>query len=176
MVRWGGVGDVFMRHLEEVKNAVVLAFVYRGNVRGKVGRLPDGTPNITLHIPEEEAKVVLRAAKLAADGLLKVGARYVHTGLPGVVDEMRTTRDTESLLGPQVKAKHLQMTMNHVFGSCRMSADETGTVDQNGKVKGIEGLYLCDGSIFPSPSGVNPQATIMALADVISRRLGELKQ
>lgn len=174
MVRWGGIGDTFMRHLEEVKNAVVVAFVYRGNVHGKVGRLPDGTPNITLHIPEEEAKVVLRAAKLAADGLLKIGARYVHTGLPGVVDEMRSPRDTESLLGPRVKAKHLQMTMNHVFGSCRMSADDTGTVDQNGKVKGLDGLYICDGSIFPSPSGVNPQATIMALSDVISRRLGEL--
>ena len=38
----------------------------------------------------------------------------------------------------------------------------------------MEGLYLCDGSVFPSPSAVNPQATIMALADLTSRRLGEL--
>ncbi|MHB8872176.1 MAG: GMC family oxidoreductase N-terminal domain-containing protein [Myxococcaceae bacterium] len=174
MVRWGDVGERFMKHLDEVKNAVVLAFVYRANVKGKVGRFPDGSPNTSLHIPEEEARTVLRGAKVAADALLKVGARYVHTGIPGVVDEMRTPKDTESMLNPRIRAKHLQMTMNHVFGSCRMSADASGTVDENGKVKGLEGLYLCDGSIFPSPSAVNPQATIMALSDVISRRLAEL--
>ncbi|MFT5993885.1 MAG: choline dehydrogenase-like flavoprotein, partial [Bradymonadia bacterium] len=37
-----------------------------------------------------------------------------------------------------------------------------------------EGLWLCDASIFPSPSAVNPQATVMALSDVISRRAAEL--
>ena len=174
MVRWGDVGERFMKRLEEVKNAVVVAFVYRANVTGKVGRLPDGSPATSIFIPEEEARTTLRGAKVAADALLKIGARYVHTGIPGVVDEMRTPRDTESLLDPKVKAKHLQMTMNHIFGSCRMSADATGTVDEHGRVKGLDGLYLCDGSIFPSPSAVNPQATIMALSDVISRRLGEL--
>jgi choline dehydrogenase-like flavoprotein len=64
------------------------------------------------------------------------------------------------------------MTANHVFGSCRMSADpRRGPVDPAGKVRGLEGLYVCDGSLFPSPSAVNPQATIMALADLISRSI-----
>jgi choline dehydrogenase-like flavoprotein len=41
-------------------------------------------------------------------------------------------------------------------------------------VRGIEGVYVVDASIFPSPSAVNPQATIMALSDVITRRIGDL--
>jgi long-chain-alcohol oxidase len=67
------------------------------------------------------------------------------------------------------------MTMNHIFGSCRMSANpDEGAVDERGRVREVEGLYLCDSSIFPSPSAVNPQATVMALSDIISRRIGDL--
>jgi choline dehydrogenase-like flavoprotein len=118
----------------------------------------------------------LRGLKTAADALLNVGARYVHAGIPGVIDEMRDSKDTESFLNPKLGAKHLQMTMNHIFGSCPMSArPDRGVVDERGRVRGTEGLYICDGSIFPSPSGVNPQATIMALSDIISRNLAELR-
>jgi choline dehydrogenase-like flavoprotein len=55
-----------------------------------------------------------------------------------------------------------------------MTADDSGPVDSDGKLRGLEGLYICDASVFPSPSAVNPQATIMALSDITSRKLGEL--
>jgi choline dehydrogenase-like flavoprotein len=89
-----------------------------------------------------------------------------------VVDEMKSSADTESLLNPRVRARDLQMTMNHVFGSCRMSRD--GSVDEHGRLRGVEGVYLADASVFPSPSAVNPQATVMALSDLTSRRLADL--
>jgi len=49
-----------------------------------------------------------------------------------------------------------------------------GAVDDSGRVRGPSGVYIADASVFPSPSAVNPQATIMALSDIISRRIGEL--
>jgi choline dehydrogenase-like flavoprotein len=172
MVRWGDVGRPFLERLNEVKHAVVMALVYRGKVRGDVRATRSGMPRARLWIPEEEARTVLRGLKIGADSLLAVGARYVHTGLPGVIDEMKSTKDTESLLAAGLRARDLQMTMNHVFGSCRMSRD--GSVDEHGKLRGVEGVYLADASVFPSPSAVNPQGTIMALSDLISRRLAEL--
>ena len=36
--------------------------------------------------------------------------------------------------------------------------------DSFGKVHGCEGLTLADASLFCGPLGVNPQATVMALA------------
>jgi choline dehydrogenase-like flavoprotein len=66
------------------------------------------------------------------------------------------------------------MSATHVFGSCRMSRRD-GAVDDRGRVHGPTGVYVTDASIFPSPSAVNPQATIMALSDVISRRIGDLR-
>jgi choline dehydrogenase-like flavoprotein len=169
MVRWGDVGRPFMERLDEVKRATVIALVYRGRVSGRVRATRSGMPRAKIWIPDDEARVVLRGLKLAADSLLAVGARYVHTAIPGAVDEMRSGKDTESLLNPRLGARDLQHTMNHVFGSCRMSRD--GAVDESGKLRGVEGVYLVDGSVFPSPSAVNPQATIMALSDLITRRL-----
>jgi choline dehydrogenase-like flavoprotein len=53
----------------------------------------------------------------------------------------------------------------HQMGTCRMGANaEQSVVDEHCQVHGIEGLFACDGSVFPAASGVNPMLTIMALA------------
>ena len=175
MVRWGGVGRAFLELLSDVKYATVIAVVYRGKVSGRVTAKGDGTPRGKLFIPDDQVPIVNRGLRMAADGLLAVGARYVYAGLPGTKEKMRTKADTEAIVNPNLRPRDLSMTLNHVFGSCRMSAHaDRGTVDESGAVRGVEGLYLCDASIFPSPSAVNPQGTIMALSDLISRRIGEL--
>ena len=172
MVRWGDVGQPFQRRLGEVKQAAVIAVVYRGKVTGDVRPKRSGMPRARVFVPEEEARVVRKGMKIAADALLDIGARYVHTGITGAVDEMRSREDTESLLHPRIRAEHMTMTMNHVFGSCRMSRD--GSVDESGALRGVKGVYVMDASVFPSPSAVNPQGTIMALSDLMSRRLAGL--
>lgn len=171
MVRWGDVGRPFLERLDEVKHATVIALVYRARVKGEVRSTFFG-PRARIWVPDDEARTVLRGMKVATDALLGVGARYVHTAIPGAVDEMRTLADTESLLNPALGARDLQQTMNHVFGSCRMSRN--GSVDENAKLRGVEGVYVCDASVFPSPSAVNPQATVMALSDIATRRLAHL--
>jgi choline dehydrogenase-like flavoprotein len=35
----------------------------------------------------------------------------------------------------------------------------------------VRGLYVADGSLLPTGLGVNPQATIMALATMIAERI-----
>jgi choline dehydrogenase-like flavoprotein len=46
-----------------------------------------------------------------------------------------------------------------------------GVVDADGKVHDTAGLYVMDGSLFPTTLGVNPQVTIMSVALALSRRL-----
>jgi choline dehydrogenase-like flavoprotein len=41
-----------------------------------------------------------------------------------------------------------------------------GVVGTDFKVHGVENLYVCDASVFPTSIKVNPQWTIMALADL----------
>jgi choline dehydrogenase-like flavoprotein len=63
---------------------------------------------------------------------------------------------------------------SHPHGTCRMGTrdgEHSGVVDGNGQVYGVQGLYVMDGSIFPSTLGVNPQVTIMSMASALSERL-----
>jgi cholesterol oxidase len=44
-------------------------------------------------------------------------------------------------------------------------------VDEFGRVRGYEGLVVCDGAIIPTALGVNPSKTIAALAERVVERL-----
>ena len=64
------------------------------------------------------------------------------------------------------------LASTHVQGSCRMGDDpERSAVDRNGRVHGVEGLYVGDGSLIPRTLSVNPSLTIMALATRLAEHL-----
>ena len=65
----------------------------------------------------------------------------------------------------------LQLFSAHQMGTARMGAPQGGVIDPEGRVYGVEGLYVADASAFPSASGVNPMLTIMALAYRTTRAL-----
>ncbi len=53
----------------------------------------------------------------------------------------------------------------HLLGTARMGTDPaTSVVDGYGRAHDVPNLYLIDGSVFPTSSGVNPTATITASA------------
>ncbi len=58
----------------------------------------------------------------------------------------------------------------HQMGTCRMGSDAKKSVtDGNGQVHDVKGLFVCDGSLFPAASGVNPMLSIMGLAHMASQ-------
>ncbi len=67
---------------------------------------------------------------------------------------------------------HILMFSAHQMGSCRMGTDaKTSVTNENNQVHDIKGLFVCDSSIFPSASGVNPMVSIMGLAHRTSQYL-----
>jgi choline dehydrogenase-like flavoprotein len=53
----------------------------------------------------------------------------------------------------------------HLMGTCRMGASpDKSVVDQYGRSHDIPNLYIYDGSVFVTSSGVNPTGTIAAIA------------
>lgn len=60
----------------------------------------------------------------------------------------------------------------HLMGSARLGAfAPTAATKPTGEMWDADGVYVMDGSSFPSASGVNPMLTIEALAHVNARRL-----
>jgi choline dehydrogenase-like flavoprotein len=53
----------------------------------------------------------------------------------------------------------------HQMGTCRMGADpETSVAGPFGELHDVRGVWIGDGSAFPTPTGTNPMVSIMTLA------------
>jgi choline dehydrogenase-like flavoprotein len=61
----------------------------------------------------------------------------------------------------------------HQMGSCRMGArpGDGSACDPLGECWEVEGLYVADTSLFPTPSGANPMITCEAVAVMVAQGL-----
>ena len=49
---------------------------------------------------------------------------------------------------------------------------EDSVVDASNRVWGVDNLFVCDGSVFPTQGAANPALMIMAVADRLAVLLG----
>jgi choline dehydrogenase-like flavoprotein len=64
-----------------------------------------------------------------------------------------------------LRAGGVRMFSAHQMGTCRMGDDpETSVANPWGELHDVKGVWIGDGSAFPTPSGTNPMVSIMALA------------
>ncbi len=60
----------------------------------------------------------------------------------------------------------------HQMSSCRIGGDSTaGAIDPSGQTYEVRNLYVADGSVLPTASGVNPMVSIMATAHFLAQRM-----
>jgi choline dehydrogenase-like flavoprotein len=112
-----------------------------------------------------DLKLMIKGTKLAARIHFASGARRVmpmtfayrsYTSIEQVNELDELVRDNTDI------ALHT----SHPQGGNAVSQDRAkGVVDERFRVWDLENLYVCDASSFPSSVTVNPQLTVMALAD-----------
>jgi choline dehydrogenase-like flavoprotein len=140
--------------------------------RGRVGIAGDGSLRITYRLIRDDARRLSFGIARAAELFYAAGAREVYPQLAGVpVLPRNRIADLES--SPPA-SRRMRLEAFHPLGTARMDADAGfGVVDISGAVHGYEGLYVADGSLFPSSIGVNPMMTIIAMAARVARGLAE---
>jgi choline dehydrogenase-like flavoprotein len=67
----------------------------------------------------------------------------------------------------EAAVRELATTGHHPVGTCRMglATDPGAVVDAELRVLGLEGIRVCDASVFPTQISGNPQATVVACAE-----------
>ena len=74
-------------------------------------------------------------------------------------DTVRTQADCEAY------ARQYGRTSYHPVSSCRMGTDEMAVVDPQLRVRGLDGLRICDSSVMPSLIGSNTNAATIMIGE-----------
>lgn len=153
----------FDRHFENMRRYrhMACAGVLVGTTRP--GRLRDGNIEYTAG-PEDRASIV--------EGLQVAGRIWLEAGAERIMpatfawQEYRDTASLERLPERILESGDLLLTSAHPQGGNAIG----NVVDENFRVRGWPNLYVCDASVFPSSVHVNPQLTVMGMAQYAARR------
>lgn len=144
-----------------------------------VGTRPDGRVNLdwrgrmklTYEPHPDDLRRLVAGLKLAGRIYLAAGAkrvmpttfRFLPYSSPEALDDLDfQVRDNTDI----------QLHSSHPQGGNAISRNRTrGVVDPDFSVPGAPGVYVCDASVFPAAITVNPQLTVMALAELAAERI-----
>jgi choline dehydrogenase-like flavoprotein len=120
-------------------------------------------------LPEEQNRVILDPALTDADGIPAPKLVYRMSENSRRLLEFHLQRAKESLQAAGasrvVIAPLIRETGWHILGTAKMGTDrQRSVVDAWGRTHDVPNLFIFDGSIWPTSSGMNPTATIAALA------------
>ncbi len=137
---------------------------------GSVCLSDKGNAKISHLLKREDLENLGKGIAELVDMWFTVGAEYVITGHN---DYPVLTSENWKELIPKLKEaiiespEALQLASAHPQGGNRMGNDPgASVVDKDRRVHGFENLFVCDASVFPTAVGVNPQITVMALAEM----------
>jgi choline dehydrogenase-like flavoprotein len=157
------------RRMREWANASPLVGVTRERGHGRVEIDAAGNPVLHYPIADEGDRRTLR---LAVAELCRVhesaGAREIVGSGMRAPDWTRGD-DFDAFLAAldalEIKPREYVTFSAHQMGTCRMGRDPASSVANPwGELHDTPGVWIGDASAFPSASGTNPMATIMALA------------
>lgn len=170
---FGAAHAKLMRQFRRLSSVIALtrdgADVHASSGEVSINRY--GRTSIRYALTPSDAKRVQASIEAAARLQLAAGAREVYTlhTQPKIV---RHERDLPAVRRAPVHANHVGLFSAHVNGTCRMGTNpRTAVTTPDAERFGVRGLYIADGSLLPTALGVNPQATIMALASLMSERI-----
>jgi choline dehydrogenase-like flavoprotein len=117
---------------------------------------------------ELDARLFRRAHVELAKLHRAAGAKEIITTFEGPV-AWREGEDFDSFLAgiesASLAANDFAAFTAHQMGSCRMGSDPSNSVaDGSGQLHDTQGVWVGDGSAFPTAPGVNPMISIMSLA------------
>jgi choline dehydrogenase-like flavoprotein len=130
---------------------------------------PDGELGVRIDYAPNAAdrRELLIGLQVCARLLLAAGARrvWIPSDPPRI---LHTAQEVEGLASLEIET--VPLTAVHPMGSVPMGdAAERAVVDSQGRHHGLGGLWVADGSLFPTSIGVPPQLSVYAMGLHVGR-------
>ena len=149
--------------MDQYDHMMVAGMLCEDTTTGRV-RTIDGKPQAFYQLAEADAANLQRGVSLLSELLFAAGAKRVMLPFHGAAD-LLSADDARHLLDRHIPARGWEVVTVHMMGTAAMGRDRSRFVtDAYGMVHDADRLMVADASLFPTPIGVNPMETIMALA------------
>jgi choline dehydrogenase-like flavoprotein len=153
----------------QLRNASTFIFLIRDRGEGRVTVDAAGEAVHSYRVEDELDQRNFRRGLASLARLHEAaGAREVHALNRALLTWRRgedLDRFVADLQAAPIRPDALPIFSAHQTGSCRMGQDPaTSVANPWGELHDCRGVWIGDGSAFPSATGVNPMVTIMALA------------
>jgi choline dehydrogenase-like flavoprotein len=161
-----GIGQAHKYLARHYNNLAAFGVMVSDTTRGRV--FPPVVPGYAYtawySMNQIDAERFRKGIGYVADIFFAAGARRVFTGC-FKMPVIRTPEELTRFKTMRIKPWHFEIMAFHPLGTCRMgNTPHTAVVDLNLETHDVKGLFITDGSVFPSSLGVNPQVTIMSFA------------
>ncbi|MEV8314948.1 GMC family oxidoreductase [Streptomyces sp. NPDC059900] len=165
-----GVGRELRRELESAGHLATFGAMIADLPSGRV--LGRGRGLIRYDLHPRDAHRLMTAVGAMGRLLFAAGADEVLTGIPAA-PRAGSLAELEALLSG-VTARQLHLSAFHPTGTVAAGSDpRRAPADPEGRLRGVHGVLIADGSVLPACPEVNPQLSIMAAALAITERYVE---
>jgi choline dehydrogenase-like flavoprotein len=165
-----GFGEMHASLMSRYRNlGALIVLVKDTDSYGSVGVNEFGRPAVKYRLGHRDIEYLKEGLSVAARMHFAVGASKAGTlhANPTYFGSEKEIAQKLSVAG--YGPNEIVMYSAHPLGSCRMGVDpRNSVVSPNGESHEVPGLFICDGSILPTSLGVNPQLTILTVAEKIA--------
>jgi len=170
-----GFGDAHRERMKEFPHTgASIVLVKESDSAGRVTVNDRGRASIDYHRGPKDLEYMKLGVAAAARIHFAAGAKEVmtlHTSPtvirhPGEIDR--------KIRGASWERNDVALFSAHPLGTCRMGTDaRRSVVDPHCQAHDVPGLFVIDGSVTPTSLGVNPQITLLAIAEKSAEWIAE---
>lgn len=173
-VRLPGFGLALKEHLARFKHIAIWDAVVRGTSTGRILAYSGNNPTVWFKFNQHDTDLMVKGLRTVGEMFFAAGAEAILPGIHGLPAELRDPGELKLLEPGRITAKQLVVAATHLFGTCRMGEDPNASVvDSRGEAHDVRNLWVCDASVMPNGTRVNPHEPIMALSDYFSQGIIE---
>ncbi|MBK7583707.1 MAG: GMC family oxidoreductase [Myxococcales bacterium] len=167
-----GFGERHRAWMLRYPNIAVLTAMLHDDSEGRVSLGRDGRPRIDYVLSQSDSEQLARGVRACARLLFAAGATKVLVpSVPPI--ELSRPDEVESIPGSVARPHGMLMAAVHPMGTMCLGDDpRRAVVKSTGEHHQVAGLFVLDGSLFPTSIGGPPQIGIYTLARYLSRHVG----
>jgi len=162
----GGFGSEHSEVMRKYKNIACISFIVHDESSGKI--IGEGPIIFKYSFSKKTFDDVKNAILKSSEILFEAGAKEVILPYIFSVKKAKNLSDVKSFVE---KISPYDVPFISVHPQATLSWGKY--LDEEGKLKGFENLWVADASAFPSSCGVPPQVSVMSISYFVSERILE---